>query len=151
MNNVVMIDETCGPADRILRHERELGNLTTITKAIEENNRNIASSLDGINNTISDIRIIKENIKDLTVVKDHIITFQQTIYDLSNNIKDMKDETADNTSSIKSLENSTSHLGWLNKGIKTATDNFGVMVIVGILALFFLNWTGILKTIELFK
>lgn len=151
MSNITAIDDMCGPTDRILRHERELSYLTTITEEIKENNRSIAISLENINENINDLKVIKEGMKDVVIAKDKIFSFHEIMYELNNNIRDIKDDIEDNTISISKLEESTSHLGWLNKGIKTTAENFGIIVVVGVLSLFFMHWTGILKTIDIFK
>lgn len=140
--------EECGPVDRVLRHERELSHLTTITDDLNKKNDSILSTL---NTLVLDIRIIKENLKDVPNLKEGLTEANENMQDLISNIKELKTGLEDNQERVKSLENSTSHLGWLNTGIKTTLDNFATFLIVGIVIIYATHLDVITAVMKFFK
>lgn len=140
--------EDCGPTDRILRHERELSHLTTVSDDLSKKNDSIIGSLNSIT---TDIRVIKENLKEISGLKEGLSEANIIMQDLITNIKDIKEDFTVNEERIKLLEDSTSHLGWLNKGIKTAIDNFATLLISGLLVIYFSHLDIISKVLSIFR
>lgn len=138
----------CGPTDKVLRHERELSHLTTVTDELSKKNDSIIESLSTL---VLDVRIIKNDLSDISTLKGDLSEANISMQDLIFNIKSLKEDLNSNEKRIKTLEDSTSHLGWLNKGIKTTIDNFTVFLISGVLIIYFTHLDVINKFITLFR
>lgn len=135
----------------VLRHERELSQLATITSELSRQNISIIEGIEELKESLLDIRIIKESISDIPSLRERLVDVNTTMRDINDNIVDLKRELGEKEKRIEVLESSTSHLGWLNKSIKMAVDKIGTIVVASILALSFSHWESIEKIINIFK
>jgi predicted RNase H-like nuclease (RuvC/YqgF family) len=140
------------PTGTALRHERELSSLTTMTHTLSEQNSIIAESLNAFSSSIMDLKIVisqqQENIKGFVEVKTELGEFNHTVMELKSAIKDLQEDLKDRDRDIRLLKVDTSHLGWINKGIKKVTDNAGFILVLSILAILFANNKLILDIIK---
>jgi chromosome segregation ATPase len=139
------------PTELVLRHERELSQLITVTSELDKQNRSIIEGIEELKTSLVDIRIIKESISDIPTLRERLVEVNTTMRDINDNIVDLKRELTEKEKRIAILEDSTSHLGWLNKSIKVSIDKVGTIVVAGFLALAASHWGAVEKLLSIFK
>lgn len=139
------------PQELVLRHERELSYLATVTKELSKKQDIVLEGLEELKGLSVDIRIIKEGMIDKLTLREKLQEVNLTMKDIKTTVDDLKTELGHKETRLKELEDSTSHLGWLNKSIKTVVEKAGTILVVGILTLIATHWETIQKALDIIK
>jgi predicted RNase H-like nuclease (RuvC/YqgF family) len=120
----------------VLRHERELGEMASITKQLTEQNADIVDTLREFNKTVNDLTLVisqqQRHIDSVQQISKEIGTLNNNIFKLETTISGLKQDISDRDKRIHKLEQSTSHIKWLNDGFRTVNSKMGIVVIAAV-------------------
>ena len=131
----------------VLKHEREISQLTAIQKVMVEQVSKTGETLDAVKEAITEIKLaIEEQRKELKVaieIRDKIEEFSQTLLLEKNNqkqtnqriferIENLEQEIQELKEEIKKLSDSTTFARWLDGGFKVLSKRAAVFILLAL-------------------
>ncbi|MDY0199314.1 MAG: hypothetical protein RBR68_16045 [Tenuifilaceae bacterium] len=129
--------------DRVIDHEKQLNTLAINTGILKEQYEKLDGILTSLSNTMIEIKdAIKEQKKQneqLVCLSVNITEIKDKISSLERVTQEIKKENEDQIRKIEDIENVTSHLSWLSKGIVKVEEKIGVIIIAILAAIALVN------------
>jgi uncharacterized protein YhaN len=131
----------------VLKHEREISQLTAIQKVMVEQVSKTGETLDAVKEAITEIKLaIEEQRKELKVaieIRDKIEDFSQALLLEKNNqkqtnqriferIENLEQEIQELKEEIKKLSDSTTFARWLDGGFKVLSKRAAVFILLAL-------------------
>ena len=131
----------------VLKHEREISQLTAIQKVMVEQVSKTGETLDAVKEVITEIKLaIEEQRKELKVaieIRDKIEDFSQALLLEKNNqkqtnqriferIENLEQEIQELKEEIKKLSDSTTFARWLDGGFKVLSKRAAVFILLAL-------------------
>ena len=136
-----------GLKELVLKHEREISQLTAIQKVMVEQVSKTGETLDAVKEAITEIKLaIEEQRKELKVaieIRDKIEDFSQALLLEKNNqkqtnqriferIENLEQEIQELKEEIKKLSDSTTFARWLDGGFKVLSKRAAVFILLAL-------------------
>ena len=136
-----------GLKELVLKHEREISQLTAIQKVMVEQVSKTGETLDAVKEAITEIKLaIEEQRKELKVaieIRDKIEDFSQALLLEKNNqkqtnqriferIENLEEEIQELKEEIRKLSDSTTFARWLDGGFKVLSKRAAVFILLAL-------------------